>query len=295
MPYTVIAIRIYLFPCTVMSTGSEGQARLESYLVQSIHSAHAGSGPYRPRQATAGEPHGNQSHYLELVETAQAWGRQEHPDHSRTHGAITSRLMTVYRLSCASSPFASSLLPPNPTSAQPVSPRCKRLRELIPPPPFTPVGGSCWHYSILVWHSNRYPLMVLPRTDTSQCSMTKLHTAHPMAKRSWGHCTANVIAVVCGLTSMSVFSQISNLMWAFGTLGVRHIPLLSAIGDHMSSPGVLDTFGSQVPTPFPFAAVAALGAPGFHFRCGGGVDRAPQNSGGGVREKGSIDRHHYHY
>ena len=34
-----------------------------------------------------------------------------------------------------------------------------------------------------------------------------------------------------------------------------------------------------------------LGISGFHFR-GGGVNRAPQNWGGGVREKGSIDRHH---
>ena len=33
------------------------------------------------------------------------------------------------------------------------------------------------------------------------------------------------------------------------------------------------------------------GMSGFHFR-GGGVNRAPKNGGGGVREKGSIDRHH---
>ena len=28
------------------------------------------------------------------------------------------------------------------------------------------------------------------------------------------------------------------------------------------------------------------------FTSGGGVNRAPQNWGGGVREKGSIDKHH---
>ena len=33
-----------------------------------------------------------------------------------------------------------------------------------------------------------------------------------------------------------------------------------------------------------------LGMSGFHFRGGGGVNRAPKNFG--VREKGSIDRHH---
>ena len=31
---------------------------------------------------------------------------------------------------------------------------------------------------------------------------------------------------------------------------------------------------------------------GFSLLGGGGVNRAPQNLGGWVREKGSIDRHH---
>ena len=40
-----------------------------------------------------------------------------------------------------------------------------------------------------------------------------------------------------------------------------------------------------------FCFISAQGMSGFHFQ-GGGVNRAPQNGGGGVQEKGSIDRRH---
>ena len=64
-----------------------------------------------------------------------------------------------------------------------------------------------------------------------------------------------------------------------------------SVGEVVFGEMVWEGFGSDIREVPSLGFVA--GHVGFSLPGGGGVNRSPQNWGGGVREKGSIDGHHY--